>query len=331
LEILKKKLLEQDVLLADGAMGTSLFQIGLEPGDPPEIWNLYQSKKIESHYQSFIEVDSDIILTNSFGANSLRLKLHGLSNRTFEISKISAEIGRDAIDKSNKKIILAGSVGPTGELIEPIGTLNYKDAVEVFHEQIEGLKEGGVDLIWGETISDPAEYKAISEAASLAKIRWFGTMSFDTKGNTMMGCTPVNLVSLIEKLPFKPLAAGANCGVGPADLIRSVIDMKGALFPLIAKANAGIPEFSDGEIHYSGTPSLMAEYAVLARRAGAKIIGGCCGTSAKHVEAMKTALSISRENSELSFEEIQAKLGKFSGVPGSRKRRKRISKNQKSK
>ena len=312
-------------------MGTSLFEMGLDSGDPPEIWNISKSKKIRSHYRSFVEADSDIILTNSFGANSLRLKLHGLSDRTFEISKISAEIGRDVIDKSNKEIILAGSVGPTGELIEPIGTLNYKDAVEVFHEQIEGLKDGGVDLIWGETISDPVEYKAISEAASLAKIRWFGTMSFDTKGNTMMGFTPANLVSLIDQLPFKPMAAGANCGIGPADLIRSVIDMRGALFPLIAKANAGIPEFLNGEIHYSGTPSLMAEYAVLARRAGARIIGGCCGTSAKHVEAMKTALSISREDSDLSFKEIQAKLGKFSGLPGTRKRRKRITKNRKSK
>ena len=323
LDLLEKKLSENVVFLADGAMGTGLFEMGLDSGDPPEIWNIHHPERIRSHYQSFIEMGSDIILTNSFGGNSLRLKLHGLSDKAFEISRISAEIGRDAIDRSNKQTILAGSVGPTGELIQPIGALNFKDAVEVFQEQIEGLKEGGVDLVWAETLSDPLEYTAISEAAYLAKIPWFGTMSFDTKGNTMMGFTPAGLVSLIDELRFQPIAAGANCGVGPSDLIRSLLDMKSAPFPLIAKGNAGIPEYFKGKIHYSGTPGLMAEYAVLARRAGARIIGGCCGTSAQHLEAMKTVLSVTGAESEPSLKEIESKLGKFSGIPGNRVRRKR--------
>ena len=327
-ELLAKKLVEKAVLLADGATGTSLFELGLKSGDAPETWNILQSAKIRRHYQSFIESGCDIILTNSFGGNSLRLHLHGLSDKAFELSRISAEIGRDIIDKNNNEVILAGSVGPTGELIKPIGKLHYKNAVEVFHEQIEGLKAGGVDIIWAETLSDPAEYTAVSEAASLANVQWFGTMSFDTKGNTMMGFTPSNLVSLVEDLPLKPIAVGANCGVGPADLIRTILDMKDTSLPLIAKANAGIPEFIDGEIFYNGVPSLMAEYALLAKRAGAKIIGGCCGTSVAHIEAINTALLMSTDDSPPSLKEIEAKLGRFSGNPGTRVRRKRNRRNR---
>ena len=321
--LLDKLLATRDFILTDGATGTGLFELGLTAGEAPETWNIKHEKKIREHYQSFIDSDCDIILTNSFGGNSLRLKLHGLSDKAFLFSKISAEIGRDLINKSNKEVILAGSVGPTGELIKPLGTLNYEDAVEVFHEQMEGLKAGGIDLVWAETLSDPVEYQAISEAAGLTKIQWCGTMSFDTKGNTMMGFTPSNLVDLIEQLVFKPIAAGANCGVGPSDLIRTILDFEAAKFPVIAKSNAGIPEFVNGKIQYSGTPALMAEYAFLARSAGARIIGGCCGTSAKHIKAMREVL-VSRESSRRpSLKEIESKLGPFSGVPGFRMRKKR--------
>jgi 5-methyltetrahydrofolate--homocysteine methyltransferase len=131
---------------------------------------------------------------------------------------------------------------------------------------------------------------------------------------------------LIDELSFKPIAVGANCGVGASDLVRTILDFGNITFPLIAKANAGIPAFIKGLIQYSGTPSLMAEYSLLAKRAGAKIIGGCCGSSAKHIQAMRDALDSSKNNKRPSLNEVEAILGKFSGIPGKKVERKRIRK-----
>src|SRR5690554_545853 len=162
----------------------------------------------------------------------------------------------------------------------------------MFHEQAEGLKEGGADVLWLETISSPDEYRAASEAFALAGMNWCGTMSFDTAGRTMMGVTSFDLVKLVRGLAHQPLAYGANCGTGASDLLRTILGFAaaGPERPLIAKGNAGIPKFHDGHIHYDGTPEVMAAYAILARDAGARIIGGCCGTRPEHLAAMRRAL-----------------------------------------
>ncbi len=301
-------------LMADGATGTNLFNMGLESGEPPEFWNTDRPDNIRTLYRNAVEAGSDIFLTNTFGGNASRLKLHGAQGRVHELNRVGAALGRDIADASGRVVVVAGSVGPTGEIFVPMGTLTHAAAVEMFHEQAEGLKAGGADVLWVETLSAPEEYRAAAEAAALAGMPWCGTMSFDTAGRTMMGMTSVAMAAMVESLPNPPIAFGANCGVGASDLMRTVLGFTaiGGARPLIAKGNAGIPKYHDGHIHYDGTPALMAEYAVLARDAGVRIIGGCCGTMPDHLRAMRAALESTPKGDSPSLETIAAKLGAFS-------------------
>ncbi len=313
-DALSRLLETRDWLLADGATGTNLFNMGLGAGDPPEFWNVDHPDRIRALYRGAVEAGSDIFLTNSFGSNASRLKLHQAEDRAFELSRIAAELAREVADSAGHPVIVAGSVGPTGEIMEPMGSLSHARAVEMFHEQAEGLKAGGADVLWVETISAPEELKSASEAARLAGMAWCGTMSFDTAGRTMMGLTSAGLATLVEKLPHAPVAFGANCGVGASDLLRTVLGFaaQGTERPVIAKGNAGIPKYVDGHIHYDGTPELMADYAVLARDCGATIIGGCCGTTPAHLEKMRAALETTPRGTRPSLDEIAARLGGFS-------------------
>lgn len=301
-------------LLADGATGTNLFNMGLSSGEPPELWNVDEPAKIRRLYQGAVGAGSDLFLTNSFGGNASRLKLHGAERRVRELNRLAAALGRDVADAAGRPVVVAGSMGPTGEIMEPMGSLTHRLAVEMFHEQAEGLKEGGADVLWVETISAPEEFAAAAEACALASMPWCGTMSFDTAGRTMMGVTSQAFASLVEDLPNPPLAFGANCGVGASDLLRTVLGFfaQGTERPVIAKGNAGIPKYHDGHIHYDGTPALMGAYAVLARDAGAKIIGGCCGTMPEHLAAMRKALEETPPGPRPTLETISAALGGFS-------------------
>jgi 5-methyltetrahydrofolate--homocysteine methyltransferase len=307
-------LAEKGTLLADGATGTNLFNMGLMSGDAPEMWNTEQPKKITALYKGAVDAGSDLFLTNSFGANASRLKLHDAANRAHELSRVAAEIGREVADTAGRKVIVAGSVGPTGEIMEPVGTLSHALAVEMFHETADGLKAGGADIGWLETISAPEEYAAAAEGFALAGLAWCGTMSFDTAGRTMMGLTSEGMVDMVGNLHNKPLAYGANCGTGASDLLRTVLGFsaKGGTRPIIAKGNAGIPKYVDGHIHYDGTPELMGRYAVMARNCGASIVGGCCGTMPEHLVAMREALDTTSKGSAPDLEEIVAALGPFS-------------------
>jgi 5-methyltetrahydrofolate--homocysteine methyltransferase len=315
-DALSKLLSTRDWLMADGATGTNLFNMGLSSGEPPEFWNVDHPDNIRTLYRGAVEAGSDIFLTNTFGGNASRLKLHQAEARVFELNRVGAALGREIADASGRTIVVAGSVGPTGEIFEPMGSLTHARAVEMFHEQAEGLKAGGADVLWVETISAPEEYKAAAEAASLAGMPWCGTMSFDTAGRTMMGTTSAAMAEMMEKLAHPPLAFGANCGVGASDLMRTVLGFvsTGTERPVIAKGNAGIPKYHDGHIHYDGTPDLMGEYAVLARDAGARIIGGCCGTMPEHLRAMRAALENTPKGPRPTLEDISAKLGGFSSA-----------------
>jgi 5-methyltetrahydrofolate--homocysteine methyltransferase len=306
----------RDWLMADGATGTNLFNMGLQAGEPPELWNVDHPKRIHALYKGAVDAGVDLFLTNSFGGNASRLKLHSAQGRVLELNRVAAEIGREVADASGRKVIVAGSVGPTGDIMAPMGSLTHAVAVEMFHEQAEGLKEGGADVLWLETISAPEEYKAAAEAFALADMPWCGTMSFDTAGRTMMGVTSADMVTMVEKLPNPPLAYGANCGVGASDLLRTVLGFaaQGSERPIIAKGNAGIPKYVDGHIHYDGTPELMAEYAVLARDSGARIIGGCCGTMPEHLEKMRHALETAPKGARPTLEAITSQLGGFSSA-----------------
>lgn len=313
---LSELLATREWILADGATGTNLFNMGLMAGDAPEFWNVDEPEKIRTLYRGAVDAGSDLFLTNTFGGNASRLKLHNGQSRVRELNRVGVELGREIADASGRTVIVAGSMGPTGEIMEPMGPLTYSTAVEIFHEQAEGLKEGGVDVLWVETISAPDEYRAAGEAAKLAGMPWCGTMSFDTAGRTMMGVTSQAMSEMVEKLDHPPLAYGANCGVGASDLLRAVLGFvaQGSERPIIAKGNAGIPKYHDGHIHYDGTPDLMADYAVLARDCGAKIIGGCCGTTPEHLVKMRAALETRPAGPRPSLDQITAALGGFSSA-----------------
>ncbi|MGR2740837.1 betaine--homocysteine S-methyltransferase [Billgrantia sp. Q4P2] len=313
---LEKILASRDWLLADGATGTNLFDMGLKSGEAPELWNERYPGRIARLYALTLEAGSDLFLTNSFGSNAARLRLHGAQHRARELSRLSAEIARDVADRYSRPIVVAGSVGPTGEMMAPLGSLTHELAVEIFHEQAEGLKEGGADVLWLETISAPEELQAASSAFQLASMPWCGTMSFDMAGRTMMGMTSQSMVELVGQISNTPVAFGANCGVGASDLIRTVLGLtlQETTMPIIAKGNAGIPEYIDGHIHYNGTPELMADYAVLARDAGARIIGGCCGTTPEHLARMRAALEERPRGTRPTLEQIRYALGEFSSV-----------------
>ncbi|MEL7165503.1 MAG: betaine--homocysteine S-methyltransferase [Pseudomonadota bacterium] len=309
-------LAERGTLLADGATGTNLFAMGLSSGDAPELWNEEAPEKITALYKGAVDAGSDLFLTNSFGANASRLALHDAAHRAHDLSRIAAEIGREVADTADRKVLVAGSVGPTGEIMEPVGALSHARAVEMFHETAAGLKAGGADIGWLETISAPEEYMAAAEGFALAGLPWVGTMSFDTAGRTMMGVTSTAMVDLVTSLPNAPVAFGANCGTGASDLLRTVLGFSatGTAVPIIAKGNAGIPKFHDGHIHYDGTPELMGHYAQLARNCGARIIGGCCGTTPEHLRHMRAALDGSQTGSAPSLDAIVDALGPFSSA-----------------
>jgi 5-methyltetrahydrofolate--homocysteine methyltransferase len=311
------KLLEtRDWLLADGATGTNLFNMGLGAGDPPELWNVDHPDRIKKLYKLAVDAGSDIFLTNSFGGNASRLKLHNEQHRVRELNRVAAELGREVADASGRTIVVAGSVGPTGDIFEPMGTLTHASAVEMFHEQAEGLKEGGADVVWVETISAIEEFRATAEAFALAYMPWCGTMSFDTAGRTMMGVTSADMVKMVEDLPSPPIGFGANCGTGASDILRTVLGFgaQGTQRPIISKGNAGIPKFVHGHIHYDCTPKLMADYACLARDSGATIIGGCCGTMKEHLDKMYEALTTRPRGERPTLEQITDAMGPLSSV-----------------
>jgi 5-methyltetrahydrofolate--homocysteine methyltransferase len=310
-DALSTLLRDRDWLLADGATGTILFNMGLQSGDAPELWNESAPDKVRALYRGSVEAGSDLFLTNTFGGNAARLKLHDAGHRAGELSRMGAEIGREIADSAGRTVIVAGSMGPTGEIMAPMGPLTHEAAVEIFHQQAEGLKAGGADVLWVETISAPEELKAAAEAAALTGMPWCVTMSFDTAGRTMMGTTSEQMSRLVARLPNPPLAYGANCGVGASDLIRTVTGFSGDL-PVIAKGNAGIPKYHDGHIHYNGTPELMARYATFARDAGATIIGGCCGTTPDHLRAMRAALETTPRGPAPDLAAVTEALGGFS-------------------
>ncbi|RFB79233.1 betaine--homocysteine S-methyltransferase [Methylovirgula sp. 4M-Z18] len=312
-ELLKTK----PYLLADGATGTNLFEMGLVAGETPELWNDTHPERIEKLHQSFVDAGADIILTNSFGGNRRRLMLHQLQDRAHELNAKAAQIARRVAEKAGRPVVVAGSIGPTGDLFAPLGPLTEEEAVEVFKEQIEGLKAGGADVIWIETMSAAEEIRAASAAAIACGMPYTVTASFDTAGKTMMGIAPQALADFAEALAPSPVAVGANCGVGASDLLVSVLGITekhpGAV--VIAKANCGIPQWHGDHIHYTGTPELMADYARLALDAGARIVGGCCGTSPKHLAAMRQALDSYAAGGRPDMDEIVGRIGPLVSPP----------------
>ncbi len=307
---LQELLATGSVLLADGATGTNYFQMGLTSGEPPEFWTVDHPDRVTSLHQRFVDAGADIILTNTFGCNGHRLKLHNAQDRVFELAKGAAALARSVADAADRPVVVAGSVGPTGELFEPLGALTHEAAVASFRQEIDGLLAGGADVIWIETMSAPEEVRAAATAAIEAGAPYVATCSFDTAGRTMMGMMPGDFGAVFEGLAEAPLAIGANCGVGASDILVSVLEMTAAgPQAVVSKGNCGIPSFQGTEIVYSGTPELMHKYAAMAADAGARIVGGCCGTSPDHLAAMRAGLDGRVPGPRPSHDDIVATIG----------------------
>lgn len=302
-------------LLADGATGSNLFDMGLMSGDAPELWNTEHPDRITKLHQSFVDAGADIILTNSFGGTQYRLKLHHAQNRVAELNTAAARIARAVADNSGRTVIVAGSIGPTGEIMEPIGPLTKAQAEEAFAEQARALAAGGADVMWIETMSSREEVEAAVAGAGSVGLPVVCTLSFDTNGRSMMGLSPSDFADLQKTLTPYLAACGSNCGVGASEMVACIHNLSTAMGPdavLVAKGNCGIPQYVEGKIVYNGTPELMAVYARMALDSGARIIGGCCGTSPKHLRAMKDALDAHTKGPAPELEEVVAALGEVS-------------------
>ncbi len=274
-------------------MGTMLMANGLEFGDPPELWNLEHPDVIRRVQRGYLEAGADVILTNTFGGSRLRLELHGSRDRVEQLNRTAAVLARLEADAADRPAFVAGDIGPSGQIMASLGgTLTPEGAREAFAEQAAALAGGRVDLIWIETMSDLAEAVAaiagVRETAPGLPI--IATMSFDTRGHTMMGVSPERAAGAL--LEAGASAVGGNCGNGPDELVP-VIEKMHAAFPeavLVAKANVGPPQLVGLAVEYETTPGTMAEFAIRFRDAGARIIGACCGSTPAHLRAMAEAL-----------------------------------------
>lgn len=278
--------LGKELLFFDGGMGTLLQAKGLQPGELPETWNMTHKEEIISIHQSYIEAGSDIVLTNTFGANAL--KFHSDEYTIKEIVQAAIENVREAVKRSanGRKVYVALDVGPTGKLLKPMGDLDFEEAYEVFKEAMIYGEEAGADLIHIETMSDTYEIKAaVLAAKENTNLPVFVTSIFDERGKLLTGADVVSVVSMLEGL--KVDALGINCGLGPEQMLPILEQLlEYSSTPLIVKPNAGLPKQRDGETYYDVSPEIFAETMQKVVEKGAAIVGGCCGTTPEHLAKM---------------------------------------------
>ncbi len=307
-----RKLIEGECVVMDGATGTNLFEKGLVSGDAPELWNADFPDRVLELNASFVDAGSDVVLTNTFGGNAMRMKLHRSEHRVDELNEKAAQIARKAAEQANREVLVAGSMGPLGELIAPLGEVQPEDAVSAFSDQALALERGGCDVLWIETMSAAEEIQAAVEAACKTDLPFTVNASFDTNGRTMMGLKPAELVGICLAMDRRPVAVGSNCGVGPAQTVAAIAEMaevSNGRISLVAKANCGVPEWVGDKIEYSASPEQMFVYAQVARDAGASVIGGCCGTKPQHVEKICEALKGYVPGERPTIQDIEEKLG----------------------
>ena len=285
--------LEAGVLVSDGAMGTMLQERGLTDGGAPELWNVEHPDIVEGILEEYAANGAQLITTNTFGGTRPRLQMHDLQDRCHELNKSGAEVARRVADR-HPGVFVMGDVGPSGELMEPMGTLTPDDAKALFAEQIKGLVDGGVDAILIETMSDLGEVEAAVNAAKevAPSMPVIATFSFDTNLRTMMGVKPGVAVKTLAALGVRVI--GANCGRGTDEMLIIAKEMAEAREPgtfLITQSNAGLPQLVGGDFVYTGTPDEMGEFAKTMRDLGINIVGSCCGSTPAHTKAIRSALS----------------------------------------
>lgn len=287
-ESLRQALAGEELIIGDGALGTLLQARGLPAGLLPEAWNETHPDAVMDIHRAYAEAGADYVTTNTFGGSRPRLNEGGLGDRVAETNRLAVELARRAVEG---RAWVAGSVGPTGRLMEPFGDLSIAEAEEIFAEQVSALLEGGVDLLVLETHHDLEEAgAALRMARERTDLPIFCTFAFNAQGRTMMGLRAARAAQRMQELGAD--AVGANCGDGPAAIAAALEQMRGATtLPLVAKANAGIPQLgADGEAQWDVGPQELAEHARQYVALGARIIGGCCGTTPAHIAAIVAAL-----------------------------------------
>jgi len=286
------ELLEKSPLASDGAMGTMLQEAGLTDGGSPELWNVERPEEIEKILEAYASAGASFITTNTFGGTRGRLAMHGLESRVEELNKAGAEIARKVADR-HPGVFVMGDIGPSGDLMEPMGTLTLESGKELFAEQIRGLVAGGVDAILIETMSDLSEVEAAVNAAHevAPELPVIVTLSFDTNLRTMMGVKPAAAVTQLAALGVRII--GANCGRGVDEMLLIAKELVGArpegVF-IITQSNAGLPKLQGDVFIYDGSPEDMADYARQMVELGVNIIGSCCGSTPAHTRAIASTL-----------------------------------------
>jgi 5-methyltetrahydrofolate--homocysteine methyltransferase len=289
---LQQLLGEDTPVLFDGGMGTLLQERGLEGGGAGELWNVEHPDVIRKIHTEYAEAGARVLTTNTFGGTEPRLEMHGIGDRVHDVNKAAAEIAREVAQQHGA--FVAGDLGPTGELMAPMGTLDEKQASALFEAQLRGLVDGGIDLVIIETISDLTEMRAAIAAAQTVApdLPIVATFSFDTNLHTMMGVAPAQAVTDLADSGVD--AIGANCGRGLAELesiVSAMVDVRPDGLMLVGQSNAGLPHLVGDHFVYDATVEDVAQHAVRLREMGIDLIGSCCGSTPAFTAAMRDALS----------------------------------------
>jgi 5-methyltetrahydrofolate--homocysteine methyltransferase len=282
---------DETPVILDGGMGTLLQDRGLTDGGAGELWNVERPEVVRESHEAYARAGARILTTNTFGGTRPRLQMHGLEHRVHELNRAAAAIARSVADAHGA--LVAGDVGPTGELMAPLGAMDAEAAREIFAEQLRGLRDGGIDLVLIETMSDLAEVQAAADAARevVPGLPVIATLSFDTNLRTMMGVRPADAVTTLAQAGVD--AVGANCGRGPGEMEAIAAQMVEARPPgllLVAQSNAGLPQVVGDHFEYDASPSDLAEHARALHKLGIDLIGACCGSTPDHIAAIQDAI-----------------------------------------
>jgi 5-methyltetrahydrofolate--homocysteine methyltransferase len=280
-----ERLRSGEIVICDGAMGTLLQSRGLPLGVAPEEWNLSHPEVVAQIHREYVEAGAEIVETNTFGGNRLKLSLYNLADKVEEINREAVRIAREAV---GDRAYVALSVGPTGRLLEPWGDLRFEEALKSYREQLASALKEGPDFAILETFSDLQEMRAAVLAAQEVGILPICTMTFEASGRTIMGISPEQAIEELATLGVKIM--GTNCGTGPEDMLNVVEKMARSRLEgvyLIAQPNAGVPKLVDGKTVFDATPEKMAEYAERYVKLGVNIVGACCGSTPAHIKAIR--------------------------------------------
>ena len=282
-----------EVLVCDGAMGTTLQALGLPVGTAPDRWNLERPGAVEQVHRLYVKAGADLILTNTLGANRLSLDRHGWGEKVAEVNRAAVEIAQRA---AGGDAVVLGDVGPTGRLLQPYGDLEHEKAQEVFAEQMDALMAVGVDGLILETFAALEEVVAgLRAARASASAPVICSMAFDKGGRTVMGVRGREAIAAL--LEEGADVVGANCGAGPEDMLLAVREMREAApqAVLMAQPNAGAPKLVGDKTVFDATPQEMAEWALRLVETGANIVGSCCGSTHLHTAAIAEAVKNASE------------------------------------